>query len=388
MKSYQKLAVLAVAALVVSIAYAVAPAATAAALPGLFDHPMLGALPAVALMGETMVDVFGSDAFSFVSLTDAINKMPFAPNRASTVVDWNEQGVPVTTVEFEQIENVLTLVNPTPRGGPGETRAKPKRTAEVLKIPHYELNGAVNADEVQGVRAFGSGSQVQTVQDKVAEVQTVQASDLDATLEYQRIGAVSGIVLNGDGSTYVNLFTKFNVTPQTEVNFELDSTADEGDLITTCNTLLRAMARALGGSTFTGAYAFCSDTFWDALMSNTERRKTYQAQNAAQLREGSAFGTYDFGGIRFENYRGGVGTEESTAFIPTDKAWIFPIGVPRLFRTVFAPADYWETVNTVGLPRYTRLIPWENQKGASVDSQTNALSYCTRPRALFKGKLT
>lgn len=388
-KKYHKAAILALTAIVIAIAYTVAPDATAAALPGLFDHrALILGVPALMLVGDIGADVFSGDAFSFVALTDAINKMPFAPSRASTVVDWNEQGVPTTTVEFEQIENVLTLVNPTPRGGPGATRAKPARTADTMKIPHYELNGSVNADEVQGVRAFGSNSQLQTVQDKVAEVQMVQAGDMDATLEYQRIGALSGIVLNGDGTTYVNLFTKFGVSAQTEVDFNLDSASDDGALLTTCNGVLRGMARALGGSTFTGAYAFCSDTFWDALMANTERRKTYQAQNAAALRDGNAFGTFDFGGIRFENYRGGVGTEEATAFIPTNKAWIFPIGVPRLFRTVFAPADYWETVNTPGLPRYTRLFPWDNQKGASVDSQTNALSYCTRPRALFKGKLT
>lgn len=382
---YRKLAILAIMALVVGVAYAVAPDATAAALPGIFSA---AAVPMVAILGETVLDVFNQDAFGFVSLTDAINKMPFAPSRASTVVDWNEQGVPTTTIEFEQIENVLTLVNPSPRGGPGDTRAKPKRTADTIAIPHYELNGAVNADEVQGVRAFGQGNVAQTVQDKVAEVQAVQAGDLDATLEFQRIGALSGIVLNGDLTTYVNLFTKFNVTPQTEVDFNLDSTADDGALLTTCTRVVRGMARALGGTTFSGVGAFCSDTFWDALMANTERRKTYQAQNAAQLRDGSAWSTYSFGGINFENYRGGVGTEEGTAFIPTDKCYLFPIGVPRLFRTVFAPADYWETVNTPGLPRYTRLFPWENMKGAAIDSQTNALSYCTRPRALFKGKLT
>lgn len=339
-------------------------------------------------MADNILDVFGSEAFGFVALTDAINKMPYAPSRASTVVDWNEEGTAVTTIAFEQVENVLTLVNPTPRGGPGEVRGKPKRQMDVMVIPHYELNGGINADEVQGVRAFGQGGVFETAQSKVTDVQMVHAADLDATLEYQRIGALSGIVLNGDGSTYVNLFTKFNVTPQTEVDFNLDSTANAGALITSCTQVMRGMARALGGTPFSGAHAFCSDTFWDALMANTERRATYQAQNAAALRDGTAFGIFSFGGINFENYRGGVGTEESTAFIPTDKCWIFPLGVTRLFRTVYAPADYWETVNTRGLPRYTRLLPWDNQKGVAVDSQMNALSYCTRPRALFKGKIT
>lgn len=337
---------------------------------------------------DTMIDVFSQDAFGFVALTDVINKIPFVPMRASQVVDWNETGVPTTQVEFEQKSNVITLVSPSPRGGPGATRDKVQRQVEVIKIPHFELNGAVNAEEVQGVRAFGSGSQLQTVQDKVAEVQAVQAGDLDATLEYQRIGAIKGIITYADSST-VNLFTKFGVSAQTEVDMNLSSTADDGALLGTCDAIKRTIARALGGSSFSGIYCFASDTFWDALMSNTERRKTYQAQNAATLRDGTAWQVYSFGGITFENYRGGVGVEEAdTPFIEADKGYFFPVGVPRLFRTVFAPADYWETVNTPGLPRYTRLFPWENQKGASVDSQMNPMSYCTRPRALVKGKLT
>lgn len=337
---------------------------------------------------DNVLDVFNSDAFSFLALTDAINKMPFAPSRASTVVDWNEQGVNVTTVEFEQVENVLTLVNPTPRGGPGETRSKPKRQVETISIPHYELNGGINADEVQGVRAFGQGGIMQTVQDKVSEVQAVHAADMDATLEFQRLGAIKGIVLNGDLSTYVNLFTKFAVTPQTEVDFNLDSTSDDGALLATCSAVVRGMARALGNAPFSGVYGFVSDSFWDALMKNTERRKTYQAQNAAQLRDGNAWQIFQYGGITFENYRGGVGAEEATAFIEADKGYFFPVGVPRLFRTVYAPADYVETVNTIGLPRYSRIFPWENNKGVGLDSQMNAISYCTRPRALFKGKIT
>lgn len=337
---------------------------------------------------DSVLDVFNSDAFGFVALTDAINKMPFIPGRAGAVIDWAEQGVPLDTIEFEQVSNVLTLVNPTPRGGPGETRGKPKREVDVIKIPHYELNGGVNAAEVSGVRAFGQGSMMQTAQSKVAEVQMVQASDLDATLEYQRVGALKGIVKNGDGSTYLDLFAKFNVSAQTEVGLNLTNATPDGAVRTKCTGIKRSIAKALGGTPFTGVYAFCSDSFWDALIANAEVRASYLAQQeASQLRAGVDYGQFNFGGITFENYRGGTGVEEASAFIEADKAYFFPVGVPRLFRTAYAPADYWETVNTDGLPRYTRLFPWENQKGVSIDSQMNAISYCTRPRALVKGKI-
>jgi hypothetical protein len=97
------------------------------------------------------------------------------------------------------------------------------------------------------------------------------------------------------------------------------------------------------------------------------------------------YGAFEFGGIVFESYRGKVGSSD---IIGTDEVRIFPIGVPGLFRTVYAPADYIETVNTVGLPRYSRQYPSANGKRIEMESQMNALSYCTRPKVLLQGTTT
>jgi hypothetical protein len=136
---------------------------------------------------------------------------------------------------------------------------------------------------------------------------------------------------------------------------------------------------------YTGVYAFCSDSFWDALISNPEVRASYlNQQEASQLRAGVAYQTLNFGGIVFENYRGSVG---ATKFVSDDKANFFPVGVPGLFRTVYAPADYIETVNTIGLPRYARSGRWRTARASTSRLQSNPLSYCTRPGVLVQGKL-
>jgi len=338
----------------------------------------------------SVLDVFTQDAFSVLSLTDAINKQPFIPGRAGAVAGWNEQGVATTSIMLEEIEGTLQLVNPTPRGGPGSAYDKDKRAGRILAIPHYQVDDGINADEVQNVRAFGQESAVQTIQEMVnmRMGQHVQLK-LDPTLEYQRIGAITGIILNGDGSTLYNLFTEFAVSAQSEVDFNLDAGSSTGAVRTKCTGVVRTIAKALGGAPYSGVYGFCSDAFWDALIANIEVRESYLAQQeASQLRAGVAYETLRFGGITFENYRGGTGTEEATAFIATDKAYFFPVGVPGLFRTVYAPADYVETVNTIGLPRYAKQYPRQDGKGIIMQAQMNALNYCTRPRALVKGKTT
>ena len=342
-----------------------------------------------------MLNVFQQDAFSVMSLTDAINKIPFVPGRAGQVIPWVESGIRTLTAMIEEKDGVLSLVNPTPRGGPGEAFAKTRRTARSLTVPHYQVDDAIWADEVQGIRAFGSESELQTVQSLVNERAGEHVSQrLDPTLEFQRIGAVKGVILNADGSTLYNLFTEFGVSQIGEIDFDLDNAnPNRGVLRKACAGVVRNVANELGGVPFIGIHAFCGDTFFDELLAHKEVVESYQGTEMAKvLREGyvypngmKIYGAFEFGGIVWENYRGSVG---STSFVEATKCHIFPVGVPGLFRTVYAPADYVETVNTMGLPRYMKQFPMPNDKGVNLELQMNALNYCTRPRVLLKGKNT
>lgn len=149
----------------------------------------------------------------------------------------------------------------------------------------------------------------------------------------------------------------------------------------------------LGGVPMTGIHAFCGDAFFDDLRSHPEVVDSYKGTPMAQvLREGyvypngnKIYGAFEFGGIVFENYRGKNG---ATAMVDTNKCHLFPVGVPGLFRTVFAPADYVETVNTVGQPRYTKQWLSPNGKGVHLETQSNPLSYCTRPKSLMVARRT
>lgn len=341
----------------------------------------------------SVLDVFKTDAFNVISLSEAINKLPFVPGRAGTIINWGERGVATTTLLIEEKAGVLTIVNPSPRGGVGDAIPKQKRLAHPISIPHYQINDAVYADEVQGVREFGQEQSLATVQGVVNDRMAEFTADLDATLELQRVGAVKGIILNGDGSTLVNLFDEFGVTQEAEVDFDLDNaTPASGALRKKVAQVVRLIENNLGGSPIVGIHAFCGDAFFDDLLAHVEVRASYlQTPMASVLRDGyvypnglKIFGAFEFGGIVWENYRGSHG---GTAFIDTDKCFIFPMG-GGLFRTVFGPADYIETVNTIGLPRYAKQYQWPNDKGIALEMQTNALSYFTRPKALIKGKRT
>lgn len=343
---------------------------------------------------DLTLDVFNQDAFNCVALTDSINNAPFVPGRAGQVAGWEEEGITTTSILIEQKDGQLQIINPTPRGGPGVTGVDPNRKARSLVVPHYQHDDSIFADSVQNVRAFGRGGVLETLQSRIDArlLQHVQWK-LDPTLEYQRVGAIKGIIVNGDGSTLYNLFNEFGITQPTEVDFDLDNaTPASGALRKACAQTVRKIADSLGGVAVGTVHAFCGDSFFDDLLAHPEVVASYRNTDMASvLRDGyvtpngTIYGVFEFGGIIWENYRGKIG---GNPFVNVDKCHIFPVGTPGLWRTVYAPADYEETVNTNGLPRYAKQYPMANGKGRHLESQMNALNYCTRPQALIQGKRT
>lgn len=341
------------------------------------------------------LNVFKDDAFGVIELSDSVNEMPFVPGRAGQVINWQPKGVSTTSVMIESKAGVLTVLNPSDRGGPGTTTEKTKRKARSLLVPHYQHDGFMNADEIQNVRAFGTESEVQTIQGMLNEyLQEGITQVLDPTVEYQRLGALKGVILNQDGSTLYDLFSEFGVTQETEINFDLAAASPgSGVLREACANAVKLMVDNLGGSTFTTGWAFCGWAFFSALLKHKEVVESYKGTDMAKvLRDGyvlpdgsKVYGVFEFGGIVWEAYRGKI---DGTDMVETDKCHIFPYGAPGLFRTVFAPADYIETVNTRGLPRYAKQWESANGKGVNWEIQTNPLSYCMRPKVLLKGKRT
>lgn len=340
-----------------------------------------------------MLDMFNNNAFSTLSLTDAINKVKFVPGRISSMGLFQESGVSTTSIAIEEKNGILSLISPTGRGGPGVTVDRSRRTLRSVSIPHFQIDDAIMAEQVQGVRAFGSETQLDTIAAKIGEQSAIHAQSLAATQEYSRLGAVKGLITYADGSS-LDLFNFFEVSAVAERAWDLSAASPAGGILRkTCAEVYRQMSSILEGIPFSGINALCGDAFFDALIQHTEVRSTYLASaEASELRRGyvgngqqGTYAAFEFGGIVWENYRGSV---DSTQFINTDKVHMFPMGVPGLFRTYYAPADYMETVNTMGRRLYEKMFAMPNDKGMNMEVQMNALEFCTRPRTLLQGRRT
>ena len=331
-----------------------------------------------------MLDIFSNDAFSITSLTDAINKMPYLPGQVGQLGIFKESGVATTSIMIEEKEGSLSLIPTSPRGAPATQNKHNKRKARSLLTTHLSLEDTILADEVQGVREFGSEMAVQSVQTVVNERLGEMATKHDLTLENLRLGAIKGEIIDADGATVLyNLFDEFNVTANSDVDFDLDNTSpDNGAIKKLCHQIKRTIESELGAVPYDHIHAFCSASFFDALVTHEEVTEAYDRfQEGIFLRQGQARGQFDYGGIIFEEYRGGSGCS-----IEDGEVRLFPVGVQGLFRQYNAPADFVETVNTIGLPRYAKqAVDMEFGRWVKLHTQANPLPICTRPKALLKG---
>lgn len=262
-----------------------------------------------------------------------------------------------------------------------------KRKARSFVVPHVAIEDTILADEVQNLRAFGSDSNLEGIQQVVQFRLEEMSGKLDATLEHLRVGAIKGQILDADGvSVLYNLFDEFNVTQISEIDFDLDNANPAaGAVKKKCHTIKRKIEDELGAQPYDHIHAICGSNFFDDLISHPEVEKAYDRyMDGLFLRQGQARGSFEYAGIVFEEYRGKVGTVD---FTDADKVHFFPVGVPGLFRQYNAPADFVETVNTIGLPRYAKqAIDDEFGRWVKLHTQSNPLPICTRPRTLIKAK--
>lgn len=332
------------------------------------------------------LDVFNGDAFSVQSMTARVNKIPYVPKQISAAGLFAEDSVATTTVVVEERDGQLTLIEPTERGGPGETTDNDKRKVRSFLVPHYQRDDAVTADEVQNVRAFGTESDVETVEGVVDQKLAKHTRSLDATLEHQRVGAVKGLVKTKGGSTLFNLYNEFGIVEAPAIAFAFSNAGTNVRQL--CFDVIEQVENELDGETYDYIRSWVGRDFWKALIEHKSVKETYlNTVQAAELRGDMNVASFEFGGIVWERYRTGAKAAASTGeqFIGLNEARFVPFGVPELFITRFAPADYMETVNTLGLPRYAKQFPALNNKRVNLEIQSNPISLCTQPGALRKG---
>lgn len=268
-------------------------------------------------------------------------------------------------------------------GGAAYLADRAKRKVRSFTIPHIPYDDLILPDEIQGIRAFGSENEMESIAAVVNDHLQMMKNKHEITLENLRIGALKGKILDADGSTLYDLYNEFGITQKT-VNFALSTSTT--DVKAKCLEVVRHIEDNLMGEFSNGIHALVSPEFFDALTSHKNVKEAYERwQEGAALREDMR-GGFPFGGIIFEEYRGKAAQPNGTVqrFSAEKEGHVFPVGTYQTFRTYFAPADFNKTVNTIGMPLYAKQSTCEFERGVKLHTQSNPLPLCLRPAVLVK----
>jgi hypothetical protein len=330
-----------------------------------------------------MINPFESSAFDMTSLTASINLLPNMYGKLESLKLFPQKSVRTRNSSVEEQNGVLSLLPTQIPGGSATMGTRGKRKMRSFTIPHIPHDDVVLPEEVQGIRAFGSETELQAMANVITDHLQSMRNKHAITLEHLRMGALKGVILDADGSELVNLHSEFEITPKI-VSFALGTTTT--DVKKKCLEVVRHIEDNLRGEFMTGVHCLVSPEFFDALTSHSKVKEAYDRwQEGAALRDDMRSG-FTFGGITFEEYRGQATDPDGNVrrFIAANEGHCFPIGTAESFVTYFAPADFNETANTLGLPLYAKQCPRKFERGTDLHTQSNPLPMCLRPGILVK----
>lgn len=316
--------------------------------------------------------------FTLTELTAAINRFPVQWGRVSQSGLFVNRGVRTRSITIEEQAGTLALLPTHEWGGEGTVASQIERKTFAFGIKQTVHDDLVTAADVQDVRAFGGEGLADMTTEVARRLQRMRARH-DITLEWKRMGALKGNVLNADGtSSLANLFNVFGIT-QTTVDFTLGTATT--DIRAKCETLLERMEDELKGDTMTGVRVLVSTEFWRKLVAHKQVVDYIKNSPTAKEFMQTRLDQIEVHGVVFEKYRAAVNGQR---LIAANEGHAYPEGTLDTFATYFAPADFNEAANTIGLPIYVKTWDKEGGRGTVLHTQCNSLPLCHQPAVLVK----
>lgn len=338
---------------------------------------------------QLIINPFDEAGYNMATMTEAVNLVPNTYGRIRQLGIFTPSPVRTRTIIVENVNGVLTLLQSQQVGAPPPRKKHGKAAMRSFIIPHIPYEDQIKAEDLQGARNPGTidPKDLQTTMTKsLVEMRGAHA----ITEEHLFMGGIKGIILDADGSQIYNLYTEFGITAKV-IDFVLDN--DATDVTAKCRETVRHIEDNLLGDVMTGVRCLCSQEFFDALIAHPNVEKFWLGHVAALQIAG--VGTdprkgFNLGGITFEEYRA-VATDPSDGtarrFIAAGEAHFFPEGTMNSFKIHYAPANYLETVNTMGLPLYAKQTMEPKGRWVDINTESNPLPMCRRPGVLVKGTI-
>ena len=329
------------------------------------------------------------ELFSVRSMSKGLELLPFRAGLLGRLGWFQEQAIPNSLAILDRQFINIQLLSPHPRGGATHAFDKVRREGIPVNIPQYDTVAEVSNADIVNLRKFDGGGYV--LEDLQTLIMHTSKNQIDAalepTLEYARITALGGKTCKGDGSVAINwdtLIGKPRPTETLEENFNED----------VMNRWLDIIQDAAGGMPYDEIVALCGTDVWAMLLLNENFR---QSRNAWQTGQGQRTAYWEqfpettqivWSGIRFIKYPAftfGKDKAGKRLAFPNNKAYVFPVGIPGKFMTMYGIGDFNELrPSDVGLKYYAKLESNDFDRGMKIYLQSNTLIYDAFPETTLE----
>lgn len=270
-----------------------------------------------------------------------------------------------------------------------------------VKVPHFPVKDAITPNDIDGVVNWNdirNGVDLETVASVRARKMNTIRRALANTLEYARVH----MIVTGDvyapnrtlrtsyGNT-INWYTEFGIAQKPVVTVDF-SDEDENPLMKLQEAADKSQDGFKLGETVSSFIGLASPKFFDALVSNpyvvdAVKYINFPGISKNVLLDGAGNGgldaryrVIDFAGVTWIRYTGGVG---GTAFIPDDKAFVFP-RAEGLFRTYFAPRNTFQDVNSVAKEAYWEEVIDVRGTKIEIEAESNFINFMSQPESVVE----
>ncbi len=263
------------------------------------------------------MDIFSDDAFSAVTMTEALEDYEFKPDLIGSLGLFEDIPTSTTSVSIERRGNTLQIIPTSLRGTPPLEGERDRRNLRSFETTRIAKGQTLQASEIQNLRAFGEESELEQMIAYMGRYARNLVSDVELTWENMMLGAVQGVVYDADGSVLHDWFSEWGIAKPAPFSMALDDPAFvvEGKARAVLRTLIQKSAGNWNADSY--GMALCGDDFFDALTGHKSVRETFlNTSDAALLRRAFGVAGNDdetllgstpalaHGGIVFINYRG------------------------------------------------------------------------------------
>lgn len=349
---------------------------------------------------ELSLDIFKNDAFSVARLRRVVTNVPFVPQALGQMNLFTPRPIDTEFVILYEDRGQVRLIPMTDRGAPDIQAERTKGLFRAFKVRRLSKKDTVRASELLGVantalpETIRLRTAAQLVNDRMGQLRT----DMAATFELHRLGALQGKLLDADGTTVLyDYFTEFGIAPPVVIDVDFAGLSEADFMMFFQENFYRPMMRVLKDRKMPGMSmgALVGDTFWAKLMTHPGFREIYKLEMQARaisratnpLVQPNAWMEVDFGGIRWINY---MGTDDGTTIaIPADEARFFPIGARDVFDVYFAPGETLDTVTGLGQELYPIIRPDVRAQPEFIEFflRSYPLHICIFPQALRRARV-